>query len=83
MESVGLGGVDGDHDLAAQGLVLHAHAVGVDEAEAGELREKAGGWFIANSTYMPRDSYPPTLSEISSPRPILSDKIICAAGSVT
>ena len=32
------GGVDGDHDLAAQGLVLDAHAVGVDHAEGRELR---------------------------------------------
>ena len=33
------GGVDGDHDLAAQSLILDAHAVGVDQAEGRQLRK--------------------------------------------
>ena len=37
------GGVDGHHDLAAQSLVLDAHAVGVDHAEGRELRKGGGG----------------------------------------
>ena len=34
------GGVDGDHDLAAQSLILDAHAVGVDHAEGRQLRKE-------------------------------------------
>ena len=56
VEGVGPGGVDGDHDLAAQGLVLHADGVGVDQAEAPELRRKERrGWFIGNSASISRD----------------------------
>lgn len=40
VECVGSGGVDGDHNLAAQGLILNADGVGVDEAEARKLRGK-------------------------------------------
>ena len=45
------GGVDGDHDLAAQSLVLDAHAVGVDHAEGRQLRkaEKEQGSPVTDS----------------------------------
>ena len=45
-------GVDGDHDLAAQSLVLDTHAVGVDQAEGRELpcRMKVmGSWLMGHN----------------------------------